>query len=214
MTILTASIRHTIAIVLPAKCVGCGSRGSYFCDACVEATPRANPTTLSHDGYAFDSATSVFNYEGAARKAVHHLKFRHLRALAEPMGLLVANAIPSDSVLDAIVPVPLHRSRLRERGYNQSELLAKHIGRLRSLPILPTLLARTTQRGTQVEARGAAARQANVRNAFDASPAADGLRIALVDDVMTTGSTLDAAARTLIRAGAHEVHAYTFAREA
>ena len=213
MALLGTSVRKTIELVLPAHCVGCGMRGAYLCAACIDGMTPASPTTVDGAGYAFDSATSPFAYDGVARKAVHHLKFRHLRAIAPVMGEAMAAIVPASLALDAVVPVPLHRSRLRERGYNQSALLASHVARALGVPFLPDVLSRTTQRGTQVEARGAAARQANVRSAFVASAGVAGLRVTLVDDVTTTGATLAAAAGALKRAGAVEVHGLTFARE-
>jgi ComF family protein len=114
--------------------------------------------------------------------------------------------------LDAIVPVPLHRSRHRERGYNQAELLARELGKLISLPVEPALLkARATrpQVGLTAEERAT-----NVRGAFESPgdlPIA-GRRFVLVDDVLTTGATLSACAEALSAAGAHWVGAVTIAR--
>lgn len=213
MTLLRDSFSKIVEVVLPAHCVGCGERGAYLCPRCIGALTPADPLTLRGDSFAFDSATSAFAYEGTARKAVHQLKFRNLRAIAPCMAERMVIAMPFDLTLDAVAPIPLHHSRLRERGYNQSELLANAIAEALQVPAHRGLLTRTSQSGTQVDARGAAARQANVHNAFEAHREAAGMRIALVDDVMTTGATLHAAALTLVRAGAHEVHCLTFARE-
>jgi competence protein ComFC len=107
----------------------------------------------------------------------------------------------------------LHRSRLRERGYNQAELLARRLALLARLPVDTRSLARRRQVGTQVEARSPAARRTNVEGAFVASSDASGKNVLLIDDVMTTGSTLDSAAKALKAAGVARVDCLTFAGE-
>jgi ComF family protein len=171
------------------------------------------PRTIVADAYAFDGATSAVVYDGVARDAVHQLKFRNVRAIAGYMAMPMARGILASLALDAVVPVPLHRSRLRERGYNQAALLGKTIAEQIDVPCEPTWLTRAHQLGRQVEAKDVAARQANVRSAFSSSTAVAGLRVALVDDVMTTGATLNAASAALKAAGALEVHCYTLARD-
>ena len=112
-----------------------------------------------------------------------------------------------------VAPVPLHRSRLRERGYNQAELLAKEVGRRTGAPLAVRLLSRTGAAGPQAQAKSVEARLAAVRGAFQAAPEAAGADVLLIDDVCTTGSTLAACADALLRAGAVRVAALTFARE-
>lgn len=129
--------------------------------------------------------------------------------MAVPVTAMLSPAFPAD----VVVPIPLHPSRLRERGYNQAALLAQPIAAQMGLAIEPAWLARDRQSGRQVEADNVAARQANVRASFAASSAIAGMRVGLVDDVMTTGATLDAAAAALKEAGAAEVHCITFARD-
>jgi ComF family protein len=107
---------------------------------------------------------------------------------------------------DILVPVPLHRSRQRERGFNQARQLAKHLG----LPVI-NALARTRNTASQADLP-ASKRGANVRGAFVARAGVDGLTIVLVDDVATTGATLNACAAVLLDAGAREVRALTAAK--
>ena len=213
ITLLRQTIQWALELVLPARCVGCGQGGTYLCASCIEGLDVPNPRTIETTEYAFDGATAAVVYGGVARDAVHNFKFRNLRALAPSMAALMTRVIPPSLEFDAVVPVPLHRSRLRERGYNQAALLSKSIAERADIPFEPGWLTRTHQLGRQVEAKEAVVRQANVRSAFLASAAVAGLRLALVDDVMTTGATLDAAAAALKAAGAHEVHCYTFARD-
>lgn len=159
-------------------------------------------------------------YGGVARQAVHLLKYRNLRALAPPMAVVMAQALQQASPpVDALVPVPLHPRRLRWRGYNQSALLAAEVGKLLGIPVLDTVLRRVHEGWPQVSLTSRESRWANVAYAFEsaASPTSgaslQGKDLMLVDDVMTTGSTLDAAATALLKAGARSVGALVFARD-
>lgn len=213
MTLLQQTFQRALEWVLPARCIGCGKSRTYLCDSCIDSMDVPHPRTIAADAYAFDGVTSAVVYDGVARDAVHQLKFRNVRAIAAYMAVPMARGISASLELDAVVPVPLHRSRLRERGYNQAALLGRIIAEQIDVPFESTWLTRTHQSGRQVEAKDVAARQANVRSAFLSSTAVAGLRVALVDDVMTTGATLDAAATALKVAGALEIHCYTFARD-
>ena len=207
------ALKKVIELVLPAQCVGCGKTGAYLCNTCVRDIALAGPLTVPPGALAFDSVTAASSYTGVAREAVRRLKYRGLRALAPEMAPLMTRALPPGTRADVVVPVPLHRKRLSERGYNQAALLGHHVAAALDLPLRNDLLVRRTQSGHQVEAESPAARRANVRDAFVASDAALGLSVLLVDDVTTTGSTLDAAAKALRSAGSLEVHCLTFAME-
>jgi ComF family protein len=148
-------------------------------------------------------------YEGSLRAIVHALKYDGRRSVARPLAAMLARA-GADLLRDAdlVVPVPLHRARRRRRGFNQAEELARHLG----VPIRHALRrARSTPSQTDLPA---ARRHANVRNAFALRWRARvrGACVVLVDDVSTTGATLDACARVLVAAGAREVRALTAAR--
>lgn len=166
---------------------------------------------------AFETATAPFLFSGAPRQAVHAVKYRNLRAVAPVMARHMATALGSRGLaLDAVVPVPLHPRTLRRRGYNQARLLADGIGSALGLPLVDGALVRTLLGRPQVTLTSREARWANVAHAF-AARADAGLRdrsVLLVDDVLTTGSTLHAAATALRTAGAAAVHAVAFAREA
>jgi predicted amidophosphoribosyltransferase len=147
--------------------------------------------------------------EGTARDAVHQLKYGGWPRAAEAMAIVMRNLEPLTGGV-CLIPVPLGRRRLRERGYNQSQRLAAALGALTELPVRTDLLCRTRETPTQT-ALTPEARRANVAGAFTAS-IARGLRLVLVDDVFTTGATLIAAAAALQGAGAVTVDAVTFAR--
>jgi ComF family protein len=150
-------------------------------------------------------------YAGALRDIVHALKYGHRRSIAAELGrrmrVTCAEVLDTASVA---VPVPLHRSRQRTRGFNQAAELARHLG-LPCMRALKRIRATPSQTGLP-----AARRHANVRQAFARRRGYDvrGLCVVLVDDVSTTGATLDACARVLIEAGAREVRAVTAARVA
>jgi competence protein ComFC len=148
------------------------------------------------------------------RRAVHQFKYQHLRGLAPLLatGLhaAVSGRLPE---ADLIVPIPLHPARLRERGFNQSALLARQLSKLTAIPLSETALRRTRQHPSQARAANLAARQVNVRGAFRADGIPSGCRVILVDDVATSGATLNAAAAALKDGGAGQVHGLTLARE-
>jgi ComF family protein len=149
------------------------------------------------------------------RQAVHQLKYQNLRALAAPLGDFLAEFLEtSDIAADVIVPVPLHSKRLRERGYNQSALLARKLGKGAGLPVVEGCLERVKATLPQARTTAVAERQQNMAGAFACrSERLKDRRVLLVDDVATSGATLDAAAAALKAGGAASVWGLTLARE-
>lgn len=222
-------------LVYPPKCLVCGDMQSkYLCAECLSEIVFINPPPpiCSRCGapnqengcgecrgveFAFDSARGVGIYDGALKEAIHQLKYSGHEVIAPVLGMLIVDHLKSRSIfisqIDCIVPMPIHASRLRQRGFNQSELLAREIGRAFELPILPRTLIRGRATRPQVEL-SVEERLPNVDGAFEVvrSDAVSGRRVLLVDDVFTTGSTSDSASRALRDAGAGEVHVLTLAR--
>jgi ComF family protein len=149
------------------------------------------------------------------RQAIHQLKYRNLRALAAPLGqllddYLITNPIPGE----VLVPVPLHRKRLRERGYNQSSLLARELGRLTTLPVVNDCLIRQRLALPQARTTTVEERQSNVAEAFTCyDQRLRDKQVLLIDDVATSGATLNACAAALKAAGVLSVWGLVLARE-
>lgn len=158
---------------------------------------------------SLDSLVAVAEFDGVAREAVHALKYNGRHAIAGMMGRLMGRVAPEP--LDVVVPVPLHRSRRRERGYDQSALLARHVARELDLPHLLSALSRTRPTAQQATLH-ADRRRANVEGAFASQRRWQGEAVLLVDDVTTTGATIDAAAHALKEAGAGPITGLVFAR--
>lgn len=152
-------------------------------------------------------------YSGGLERLLHAFKFAHHEFLDHSLAMLMHETLVArgDLAFDAVVPVPMHASRERKRGYNQAELLARALANRAGLRVEPRLLTKSEETPTQsLLSRGS--RAANVRKAFVASPSAAGKSILLVDDICTTGETLRACARELVRAGAGRVCAITVAK--
>lgn len=214
---------------LPSACVLCAATlpaRRYVCSGCDAALPWLGPACarcaapLPHAGVCgrcqqappqYDTAVAALRYEAPVAQWVQQLKFHRALAHARLMGELLARRLPTAPTVDALVPVPLHAGRLRARGFNQALEIARPLARLFRLPLVTDALVRTRATAAQTELPRAR-RRANVRKAFRAEEPVAGLRIAVVDDVMTTGSTLDGVAAALKRAGAKEVHAWVVAR--
>jgi ComF family protein len=191
----------------------------YFCVQC--RTPFQNPAPLDEEGRCelcrhglrgFDAAYSFGAYEDTLRDLIHLFKYARIRTLAAPLGRMIASAVPGDQSFDAVVPVPLHWRRRLDRGFNQSELLARFVARRYGLPVTNAVRRRRTT--TAQAGLSNAKRRANVAGAFTVArpQAIAGRRVLLVDDVMTTGATAAACAAALRKAGASYVALLTLAR--
>lgn len=161
----------------------------------------------------FERSLALFRYQFPVDKLVLQLKFRRELSLARLFGELMVARVQSRPARtpDVIVPVPLHRSRLRERGYNQALEIARTVGAQLRLPVDAhgVRRARDTRAQSDLSLRE---RRKNVRGAFVARGNFNGLRVAIIDDVMTSGSTAEALAKCLKNAGAREIEVWVVAR--
>jgi competence protein ComFC len=232
-------LRALVSLFYPPLCVICSANvgtKDYLCADCAEKVPRIKPpfcdkcseqftgaitgifscANCAHRRLYFDAAVSSYRSRGIVRKLVHQFKYGrqfHLRhPLAEWLSETLSDPRLRDRRFDVIVPVPLHPARERERGFNQAQLLAELLADKISVPIRPAL-ERIRYTTTQT-AFDRAERMENLRDAFRLRKKmhVQDLRVLLIDDVLTTGSTLSECARVLKRCGAVSVHAATAAR--
>ncbi len=221
--------QFALDIVFPIPCARCGREGGILCDECVDGLERLNPPYClicaepgsgglcrwcSGFPRGFDSLRSLFRFDGAVRDAIYRLKYKGERASAGNLASLMMNYLSHNPIeADTLVPVPSHPRRLRSRGYNQSALLAREIGKQSGLPVQEDLLVRIISYRPQVETESQQERRDNVVGNFQRQADATGLAVLLIDDVATTGSTLSECGFALKSSGAVSVHALTLARQ-
>ncbi|MDH4323719.1 MAG: double zinc ribbon domain-containing protein [Betaproteobacteria bacterium] len=183
-----------------------------LCPRCALAAPAGEVCgrCLAHPP-AYDATVAALGYEFPADTLVQALKFRGELALAPLLGALLAARLPRAAPVDCVLPVPLAAARLRARGFNQAMEIARHVARATGSRLEPALAERSRDTAAQVDLPHDA-RARNVRGAFRCARALEGAAVAVVDDVMTTGATLDELAGTLKRAGAARVVNWVVAR--
>ena len=227
---LRTGLQALVDLIFPPRCIYCRRMGSHFCGAC-----RAEASIVGDDicvrcgqpmtkrctcisckrtppGPLRGMRGAVF-YGGTVAFAIHGLKYQGKRELAQPLASYLAGYLDAHPIpIDALVPVPLHPDRVAFRGYNQSELLAEAVGRARRIPVHSDWVYRSRHTPPQVHL-GRRERIENMRDAF--APAATGIlkgeTVLLIDDVCTTGATLQACAEALKLAGAGDIWALTVA---
>jgi len=237
LRLLVAELRGLFDLFLPPRCALCGEEAPVddgFCSSCRAAIPPLLPPCcprcalpypaengsnhlcqecLRHPP-PFEEVRVVSVYEDAMKRAINLFKYEDGICLDRPFATLLAELLdrtPLSLSPDLILPVPLHVSRLRERTYNQSDLLARCLGKKIDVSVDSDLLVRSQktpiQQGLDLEAR-----RRNLRNAFRVTRPLRGEKILLVDDVMTTGATARACALSLKRGGAGAVSVAVLAR--
>lgn len=234
-------LKALIDLVFPPLCHCCKAYipkagRVHICDACMKTTATVGSPLCTVCGAPFlteggsdhpcgrclihppsyDGASAPYIYEGAVRDLVHRLKYDGRVQCRRPLALLLAESLAgfaSDVSPDMIIPVPLHSRRIRQRGFNQAILLGEVLSREWKLPLDRRLLQRIRWTEPQVNL-AAAERTANVRGAFALGnpEKVHGKRVLLVDDVLTTGSTVSECSKVLKRAGAEAVFVVTVAR--
>lgn len=227
-----------IEVALPSHCVTCGSaarRGAPFCADCRRKLPRirgtrcevcSEPFAAADSGlvctncrgrsFHFVATLAAYRANGEIRELIHRLKYNRELHLVRPLGTLLKRNLLDERLrnvrLDGLIPVPLHVLREREREFNQSHLLAEELARRTQLPLWDDLRRiRATETQTHFDRQ---TRMQNLRGAFilRRMDRVTGKTLALIDDVFTTGSTLDECSRVLLEAGARTVWAMTVAR--
>jgi ComF family protein len=219
------------------KCIFCNQEGKLIvpysiCEHCWDTLPFTKPPLCDICGKPIDSAKlriccdcvkysrsfvkagAVLEYMPSVHETIYRYKYKGHSELAKPLGLLMAHVASRIAWpdMDVLVPVPLHYERLRQRGYNQSALLARYMGYELNLPVLDKALYRC--RDTKAQATlDRAERRANIAGAFAVSNLkyTEGKTIMLIDDILTTGATADACAQALLGGGAKAVYVFTLA---
>ncbi len=225
---LRAAARLLVDVALPPVCSGCGLGGAWLCPRCAElqlpismgsACRRcgrpldvALPTCVRCDLWtgSIERVRSAYAFDAAVRTMIHQLKYEGQRARSEWCAAAIADVVESTHwPVDVVVPVPLHRQKERARGFNQSRLIARDLAPMLGLTMNDALV-RIRQTRSQIEL-DAGERRENVRGAFVARRQLRGRHVLLIDDVITTGSTLVECAAACRQAGAGVVFAATVA---
>ncbi len=231
-TLFQKSTQALLDILFPPSCVSCKTTEGWLCQSCLNNISFISPPICERCGTPIATSTSFCRQcnnnplqhidgiraasrfkNNPIRPAIHFLKYSNHKAVASILGKILTDTYRRyDLTADVIVPVTLHPSRFRERGYNQSELLATQAGNLLDLFVNTTTLQRARKTKSQMEL-GADERHKNVANAFACcNQELSGQKVLLIDDVCTTGSTLDACANALKQSGAISVWGLTLAR--
>jgi len=227
--------RSVLDFIIPLRCPGCNQKGTWFCDDCLAKVRPVESFTCAVCGdeaikgithprcqgkYTLDRLISIYEYEGPIRKAIHWLKYKDVTGLAKILSDLMVEEVQElglDFGFDTIIiPVPLHWKRAWTRGFNQAELLARPFGKSFNLEVRDNLLRRKRNTESQVKLKHDERRE-NVSGAFEVpewrKEEVEERDFLLIDDVCTTGATLNACANALKRAEARYVWALTLTRD-
>jgi ComF family protein len=223
--------QNVLNFLFPPRCVSCGKGGAFLCRKCRNKLSYLQPPLCTRcskpirtgticqkcqaQNLDIDGICSIFKYGGAIRQAVIQFKYENTKVLADPLSYFMVEYLKKHRLsFDVIIPVPIHKLRLRERGYNQSSLLAQRLSRMTRIPVAEGVLIRTKHTPSQAKSDSVEQRRKNIRNAFKCvNHNMSGKRILLIDDVCTSGSTLNACAASLKSAGAASVWGLTVAKE-
>ncbi len=228
-------VRRLISTVYPPRCVLCGSPGfddMDICEACYHVLPWIGSACLQcaiplarHSGDqlrcgqcqnkppAFDHSLSLFRYEKETITLIHQLKFNEKLAYSRLLGGMLADAVDQNAIdlPDCILPVPLYKNRLKQRGFNQSVELARPVANAFSIPLnwKSVKRVRDTQSQTELDKQQ---RRKNIRAAFEIVEPLSAQHVVVIDDVVTTTSTVNEMAQLLKRAGIRRVDVWSIAR--
>lgn len=213
-------------LFFPSFCLGCQKEGTYLCQDC-----KATLEISEHSHYICNKNSQnlfglyfalPYKERALTRKLIHQFKYQpYIKDLAKTLaGLLIEHLVRSGENTDEIwqnsvlIPIPLDKNKLKSRGYNQAEELAKELSKILKVPVISDILVKIKSTRAQVEL-SAEKRQENIKNAFGVKDPAEikNKKIFLVDDVYTTGSTMEECAKMLKEAGAKSVWGITIARE-
>lgn len=191
-------------LLFPIRCLGCGQEREFICSTCFEEIPlNKEPPLISQEPtLAGLMVASDYDYP-LVKQAIHRYKYDFVKDLAKPLGQLMIKKLTATLYRKGtpfiLIPVPLHKKRLRWRGFNQAELLAEVISQEIKIPLISNLLVRARHDLPQVQIKSSQERKENIKHAFKLRHGLDleNKTIILVDDVSTTGATLEECAKVL-----------------
>jgi len=205
--------------LFPKKCVGCGKEGTWFCPACLSKISFCEVPFVRLGGFSLEGLIAVAYFQDPLKEAIHALKYDGVRELSKPLSELLIKHLKDERLQfikgSILIPMPLHKKRELQRGFNQAVLLAEEIGKKLNLKILENVLVKAKNTAPQMELKKEERRK-NIKGAFafvGDKKTVKGKIILLVDDVATTGSTLTECAKVLKRAGAKAIWGLVLAKD-
>lgn len=206
-------------LVFQEKCPICNKKSYWkvdpFCEKCWNSIkPLGSQLIITgqfhRDFWKYVTSLISFGvYEGVLKEAIHYFKYGGIKRLGSPLGMLLSSVKPPS--VDILIPVPLHIKKLRLREFNQSAILAKKLSKTWNISLCLTSLVKVKDTLDQASL-DAKQRLSNVKNSYSVIGSIKGVKVGLIDDVVTTGATLMECAKVLKKAGAKEIHAITLAR--
>ncbi len=214
MKAILTLLQSLLSFFYPKTCVACGRplllKEQFFCLFCLHKFPETQFHTLKEHPYKllFEGRVKIekiftlfyFIKGGSSQKILHQLKYHNNKELGDFLGFYYGNQIRDQTLdIDFLIPIPLHKKKKRKRGYNQSEWIAKGVSRATGVPVLTDLMIRKSFTDTQTK-KGRYSRWENVKSAFEVVPEkiTEGAHYLIIDDVLTTGATIEASASNLL----------------
>lgn len=200
---------YLLEILFPKRCISCNSSSDWFCQKCISTVEFLDDNFIPPPPY-LSAVIAIAKFKGSLKEAIHAFKYESVKELGHALGDLAIQHL-SDNCLNfvrrrIVVPVPLHKWKLVDRGFNQSLILGERIAQRLNLVINKNVLIKTRSTSNQVDLKKEE-RKNNLKGAYKVTnpSAIKNKRILLIDDVLTTGSTLSECAKTLKKAGARDV---------
>lgn len=213
--------KYILDLIFPVKCLGCGQSDDFLCPNCLKKIQLNRQIIYPKNSPLFGLIIAGSYKEPLLKEAIHKYKYDLVKDLTRPLADLMMKKLndcpwfKENNVL--LIPVPLHKKRLRWRGFNQTELLAERINQQLNIPLADNILERIKHAPPQVKIKDPQIRKRNIKEAFRIRPAPSKISLSnktiiLIDDVLTTGATLEECARALKKAGAQKIWGLVLAR--
>jgi len=220
MTRETFTFNNLHNFLFPKKCLGCGKKGTLFCNQCLAKLARANNTYTCQPGYFLNGSIVALNYQDhLVKKAILSAKYPpYLFSLIKKLCICLIETIKLSPVYDywlkekfVFVPIPLSPKKQAIRGFNQAILIGQELSRAINLPLETKILLKKKNTKSQAQLNFEQ-RKINIKNCFNVKSGLKNKKIILIDDLITSGATINEAARTLKQSGAQEIWAVALAR--